>query len=130
MRDSKARIFSVRQERPAALPRGFFALLPALALVILGGFWFFHLTQAPGATAYGSLKSDDLSREVVAIGIELREVNYGESAERVVALAITEISADRAAHLNPDILRSELDLSGIEESGSPEIDRLLNSVIF
>tara|TARA_Y100000310_G_scaffold242919_1_gene247178 strand:- start:321 stop:551 length:231 start_codon:yes stop_codon:yes gene_type:complete len=68
--------------------------------------------------------------EELTISIELEEIAYSESLNEAVAVALQEISNDSLRHLNTELLLTEQEKFLFEEEGNPEIDELLNTVLF
>ena len=126
---SRARATLLAALEPARAPWHSFQWAGALAFALILLFVAtFSLPAEPTLSA--SLNEDLLSGELsdLSINIELQELTYRAATERTVKSAIAEIGETEAAHLNPEILSSEL--SSLEgESSSTEIDALLERVL-
>ncbi|MAF80236.1 hypothetical protein CL629_04115 [bacterium] len=99
------------------------ALVIGLSIILISG---------GGSSAYASLDMGDIKDELeeLTISIELEEIAYSESLNEAVAVALQEISNDSLRHLNTELLLTEQEKFLFEEEGNPEIDELLNTVLF
>ena len=82
--------------------------------------------------SYASLDADALNTELdeLTISIELQEVAYTATVQETVAIALTEISNDKLPHLNTNLIENEQSLFEFDDEGNPEIDRLLDTLLF
>lgn len=80
-----------------------------------------------------SLNSHKLNQEFdnLTINIQLQEIRYQQNINQTIASALNEIGDTNTKHLNSSILEKEKsDLLNVNQSQNPEIDQLLESVIF
>lgn len=97
-------------------------LLVALSFFFIGG-------RTP---TYASLDADALSTELedLIINIELQEVAYSATVQETVAVALREIGNDDLPHLNTNLIENEGDLFEFQDEGNPEIEELLDTLLF
>jgi hypothetical protein len=104
---------------------GAFAGLVAMLITSIA---LFSGNSASMAIASPEVLSKEFSS--LNINIELQEIDYRQNINQTIASAISEISNNKARHLNQDVLSSESDNLNLDTAGTdPQIDQLLNSVI-
>lgn len=79
-----------------------------------------------------SLDEDRLNKELgnLNINIQLREISYQQKINQTIASALNEISDNDVRHLNQSLLETEQNDINLDDSANPEIDNLLNQIIF
>jgi len=117
-------------QRPRVSPWGAFRWAGALAFAVA---FLFLATFAlpPKPTLSASFNEGVLTGELenLPVNIELRELSYRAVTERAISSAIAEIGETEGAHLNSDILSSELSTLEPALQGGAEIDTLLDEVL-
>ena len=113
-----------------SLPR----LAPALsfAAVVLVVVASYVIFVPPKPTVSAAFNPENLSQEFagLTINVQLQEVEYQQNANQAIASALGEITNTSVKHLNQTLLESEEESIDVQKSTNPEIDDLLNSVIF
>ncbi len=110
----------------------FWGLAGALAILILIASISFFGLASPRPVLSSSFNPHDLEEEFkrLTINIQLEELKYRTKANQTIASALNEIKDTNVRHLNSFLLESEEESITIEESTNPEIDVLLEKVIF
>ena len=82
--------------------------------------------------AISSLDENRLNKELgnLNINIQLQEISYQQKVNQTIASALNEISDDDIRHLNKSLFEFEKNNININDSANPEIERLLNEVLF
>jgi len=101
----------------------------AMAVVLLLAVVIFPAEQS---VSISSLNPDRLAQELndLDINVQLKEIKYYQTSNQEIALAINEIGDTRTRHLNSALLESELENVETQTATNPEIDQLLDEVIF
>ncbi len=106
----------------------FVGAFAGLVAVLVTSIFLFSGKSAPSALASPEVLSKEFSN--LNINIELQEIDYRQNVNQTITSAISEISDNKARHLNQDVLNSESNNLNLDAAGSdPQIDQLLNSVI-
>ncbi len=79
-----------------------------------------------------SLDENRLNKELnnLNINIQLQEISYQQKINQTIASALNEISDNDVRHLNKSLLETEQNNINANDSFNPEIDKLLNQIIF
>jgi len=111
---------------PHLLPVAYGGVLVVLLLAVS---YFVFVPSKPVVSA--ALNLENLTNELanLSINIELREVEYHQTANLAIASALTEIENTSVKHLNQTLLESEKENINLEESVNPEINRMLEAII-
>ncbi len=101
----------------------------AMAVVLLVAVVIFPAKQQ---VSVSSLNPDRLAQELntLDINVQLEQIKYYQTSNQEIALAINEIGDTRTHHLNSTLLESELENFETRTTTNPEIDELLDEVIF
>lgn len=115
----------------------FFAFRPAFvgsfAVAVFAVFGIYLAGLSGGSNAvFASLNREKIKKEIenVDIQIKIEEITYRQEVADTVASALTEITSDRASHLNKGILKNEADRADVNNGSNGEIDELLQRAIF
>lgn len=83
-------------------------------------------------TTISSLDANRLNKEFsnFNINIQLQEIAYQQTLNQTIASALNEISNNNIKHLNKSLLETEQNNVNINDSANPEIDQLLNEILF
>ncbi|MEK9194248.1 MAG: hypothetical protein AAB884_00320 [Patescibacteria group bacterium] len=136
VKKSRSLILGERNRRVFALPQ--FAL-PRFAFAWSGAFVVIFLVFALGflpqflrKPSFSSLNASNLNQEFknLSINIELRELSYQQTVSQAIASALTEISDNQTPHLSPSLLEAEKNGVNLEEFSDPQINELLDQIIF
>lgn len=131
-RRSKSVILALHSHPHATMFRMPFALFTAgvVAMVLLVAVVVFPATRP--SVSISSLNADRLAQELntLNISVQLKEIRYQQVSNQEIASAINEIGDTRTRHLNSDVLRSEQERIEPQKTANPEIDQLLEQVIF
>ncbi len=129
---SRRTILAFRKQEPIfAWPSFSFKLAGAFAglvAVLITSIALFSGNSASTALASPEVLNKEFSS--LNINVELQEIDYRQNVNQTITSAISEISSNKASHLNQDVLNSESNNLDLNASGTdPQIDQLLNSVI-
>ncbi len=125
-------ILAVRREAKPAW--GLFLMwASAAAMLVVSVLGFSSLMREQRAVAMLATP-EALSREFngLTINVELKSVSYQQGVDQTIVSALSEISTNSMRHLNQGILQSEQNTINQtpDTSSDPQIDTLLNKVIF
>ena len=112
--------------RPLLAYAGAFAVI-----LIVVGFSIIFPSQT-SKPSLSSLNALSLNQELknLSINIQLEEISYQQSVNQTIASALGEISDSRTGHLSPLLLESERKSAELEIFSNPEIEELLNDLLF
>ena len=108
------------------------------ALVWAGGLALIMLVFAanylllPQKGNLSSLDSNKLNQEFdnLDINIQLNEITYQQKINQDIASALTEIGETNIKHLNRSLLEEEQNNIDFQDPSNPEINEMLNRIIF
>jgi hypothetical protein len=129
---SKAFILSQAPERRAApLRLPFLQIAGAFAtLILVVSILTIELTPTPVLSS--SFNPDYLQNEfeTLVVNVQIEEVEYRKEANATIASALNEIENTEVKHLNNSRLQGEAENIRLEDSTNPQIDSMLETVIF
>jgi len=104
------------------------SVLAAIILIITA----FTMEFSPTPALSSSFNPGSLEKEFqgLTINVQIEEVEYRERANQTIASALNEIENTNVKHMNNSLIEGEAESIGIESATNPEIDALLDTVIF
>ncbi len=130
-RTSRSLILSYKSEKKIFFGMPFLKVAGAFAVLMLVitavAFEF-----SPTPVLSSSFNSGSLQKEFenLSINTGIEEAKYRESANQTIVSALNEIENTNVKHMNDSLLRDEADNINLDDSTNPEIDALLETVIF
>lgn len=104
-----------------------------LVVLIAVATGFLIFSPATGRSAYASLNSENLNKEIdsLIVNIQLQKIQYRQSIEKTVNSALYEIGNNETRHLNKNVLELEKNsFNALPSSTSSEtINILLDEII-
>ncbi len=127
----KAVVLNHKPERRVSFRLPFFRIAGALAVFVLI-VTALTLELSPTPVLSSSFNPDALEKEFenLTINVQIEEIEYREKANQTIASALNEIENTNVKHLNSSLLQDEADNINLNDSTNPEIDALLETVIF
>jgi hypothetical protein len=104
-------------------------VLAVIALVITA----LTIELSPTPALSSSFNAGSLEKEFdsLTINVQIEDARYSERANQTIASALNEIENTNVKHLNNSLItKEEADILEIESATNPEIDTLLDTVIF
>ncbi|MFH0712443.1 MAG: hypothetical protein V2A55_01090 [Candidatus Jorgensenbacteria bacterium] len=130
-RTSRALILNYKSEKNVFFGMPFLKVVGAFAvLIIVVTAVVFEFSPTPVLSS--SFNSSSLQKEFdgLSINTQIEETKSQERANETIVSALQEIENTNVKHLNDSLLRGEAEGIHLDESTNPEIDALLETVIF
>jgi predicted metalloprotease len=130
-KSSRTLILNYKPEKATFSGVLFLRLAGAFAVLILV-IATLSLELSPTPVLSSSFNPNSLQREFenLTINVQIEEIEYHEEANQAIVSALNEIENTNVKHLNDSLLRGEAESIELDDSTNPEIDALLETVIF
>lgn len=128
---SRALVLSYKPETATLFGMPLLKIAGAFAVfILLIAALTFELSPTPVLSS--SFNPNYLQNEIetLTVSVQIEEVEYREKANETLVSALNEIENTNVKHLNNSLLQSEAEGINLHDSTNPEIDAMLETVIF
>lgn len=130
---ARSRSLILEKTKPPFFAWPVLAYAGVFAVILVVSFSIITLFQArTPSLSLSSLNTTNLDQELKNLGInfQLEELSYQQAVNQTIASALGEISDNQIGHLNPSLLEAEKENAELETFSNPQIEKLLNEVLF